>query len=153
VAVLLGLGEKASFDAELAMKLEALAKQQTAAPMKLPVILMKAEMSATLPCDGLLLDWRNVLPFLVDKAILPQTRAFAFHAWLADFMLMVAQKARHVFGIEEVAFSGGVFQNTLLLRLAKARLGADNFRVAMPGPIAVNDAGLAIGQLLEVCHG
>ncbi len=153
VAVLLGLGEKASFDAELAMKLEALAKQQTVEPMKLPVTLMKPEMNASLPSDGLLLDWRNVLPFLVDEKILPQTRAFAFHAWLADFMLMVAQKARHVCGIEEVAFSGGVFQNTLLLRLAKARLGADHFRVVMPGPIAVNDAGLAIGQLLEVCHG
>jgi hydrogenase maturation protein HypF len=135
------------------MKLERLAKQQTVMPMKLPVTLMEAEMSATLPSDGLLLDWRSVLPFLVDEKTLPQTRAFAFHAWLADFMLMVAQKARHVFGIEEVAFSGGVFQNTLLLRLAKARLGADHFRVVMPGTIPVNDAGLAIGQLLEVCHG
>jgi hydrogenase maturation protein HypF len=153
IAVILGLGMKASFEAELALKLESLARKEENSRLKTAISVLSPGAGSSLPKEGLLLDWRPLLPFFADDSIAPGARAFAFHAMLADFILAVAKRARAVFDVEQVAFSGGVFQNTLLLRLACAKLRAAHFMVAMPKTIPVNDAGIAIGQLLEVLHG
>jgi hydrogenase maturation protein HypF len=58
----------------------------------------------------------------------------------------VADLARARTGIEQVALSGGVFQNTLLLRLARDELAGRQFGVLTHRVVPPNDGGLALGQ-------
>ena len=50
-------------------------------------------------------------------------------------------------GIDRVALSGGVFQNVLLLRLARAALAARHLQVLTHRLVPPNDGGLALGQV------
>jgi hydrogenase maturation protein HypF len=72
--------------------------------------------------------------------------AAGFHVAVANLMAEVALALRTAAGIERVALSGGVFQNVLLLSLAKARLAACHFDVLTHGLVPPNDGGLALGQ-------
>ena len=74
--------------------------------------------------------------------------AYAFHAALAALTAAAAAKAREEKGLNTVALSGGVFQNTLLLRLCCKALQNDGFTVLTHGLVPPNDGGLALGQAL-----
>jgi hydrogenase maturation protein HypF len=49
----------------------------------------------------------------------------------------------------DVGLTGGVFQNRLLAEQAIALLTAVGFRVHLPEQVPVNDAGIALGQIME----
>ena len=49
-------------------------------------------------------------------------------------------------GITQVALSGGVFQNRLLLRLAMAVLRREGFSVLTHHLVPCNDGGISLGQ-------
>ena len=49
-------------------------------------------------------------------------------------------------GIKEVALSGGVFQNRLLLKLATSALRREDFRVLTHHLVPCNDGGVSLGQ-------
>ncbi|WP_216893238.1 carbamoyltransferase HypF [Nocardia alni] len=69
-----------------------------------------------------------------------------FHAGVADLIVELA----HRFGEPDVpvALSGGVFQNALLLSLARKKLQEKGFHVITHRRVPPNDGGLALGQLL-----
>ncbi len=56
----------------------------------------------------------------------------------------LAMRDRH--GLGTVALSGGVFQNTLLLRGAVSRLEARGFGVLLHSRVPCNDGGISLGQ-------
>ena len=74
--------------------------------------------------------------------------AYAFHKALAGMVLAAARQAREETGRNAVALSGGVFQNTLLLRLCCRALERDGFTVLRHRLVPPNDGGLALGQAL-----
>ena len=74
--------------------------------------------------------------------------AYAFHRGLAGMVLAAARQAREETGRNAVALSGGVFQNTLLLRLCCRALERDGFTVLRHRLVPPNDGGLALGQAL-----
>jgi len=49
-------------------------------------------------------------------------------------------------GITQVALSGGVFQNRLLLKLATASLHKAGFNVITHQQVPCNDGGISLGQ-------
>ena len=49
--------------------------------------------------------------------------------------------------MDRVALSGGVFQNVLLVRLARAELSRLRLRVLTHQLVPPNDGGLALGQV------
>ena len=79
--------------------------------------------------------------------------AAAFHVGLAEFIVRTCKRARASTGISTAALSGGVFQNSLLLRLTVERLKANSFRVLTHRLVPANDGGLALGQALYAMNG
>jgi hydrogenase maturation protein HypF len=72
--------------------------------------------------------------------------AAKFHNAVADLILQLSHKLREQTGINQVALSGGVFQNVTLLEKAISRLHAANFEILTHQLVPPNDGGLALGQ-------
>ncbi len=69
-----------------------------------------------------------------------------FHVNLAELFIMTSIKARDYFGINNVALSGGVYQNQLFFEYIVDRLGQESFNVLTHKNIPANDGGIALGQ-------
>lgn len=72
--------------------------------------------------------------------------AAAFHASLAELIGLGCRTAREKTGVSTVALSGGVFQNTMLLRLVEDNLHRGGFDVLRHRLIPPNDGGISLGQ-------
>jgi hydrogenase maturation protein HypF len=139
---LLGLCHHAGYEAQAAMELQwaaeaALARDPHAAP--------PYRFGLTGP---------ELQPAPVLRAIVADRRAglatgalaAGFHVAVARAVGDAATSVRARTGIEVVALSGGVFQNTLLLGLARVELAARGFTVLTHRQLPPNDGGLALGQ-------
>ena len=74
--------------------------------------------------------------------------SLAFHRGLAAAIRDACKNAREMTGCSTAALTGGVFQNTLLLRLTQNALEKDGFHVLHHSIIPPNDGGIAVGQAL-----
>ena len=74
--------------------------------------------------------------------------AYTFHARLAALLADACDRAREKTGLQTVALSGGVFQNTLLLTLTEHHLQSRGFRTLTHHQVPPNDGGLSLGQSL-----
>lgn len=72
--------------------------------------------------------------------------AFEFHFILAKQICEAVRRISEKNGVRSCALTGGVFQNTLLLRLCDEELSASGFRVYRHSLTPPNDGGLALGQ-------
>ena len=72
--------------------------------------------------------------------------SYIFHWQLAEMIAESVRSASEKAGIKTAALSGGVFQNTLLLRLAEEALGKKNIKVLRHHLIPPNDGGIGLGQ-------
>ncbi len=78
--------------------------------------------------------------------------AGAFHVTVAEIVVQAARQARDRTGLHAVVLSGGVFQNRLMLRLARERLRAAGFEVLSHRLVPANDGGLSLGQVVIGMH-
>jgi len=69
-----------------------------------------------------------------------------FHRTVAQILLRACQIARGQTGETQVALSGGVFQNKLLLEQLLLLLEADGFKAYLNRQVPPNDGGLSLGQ-------
>jgi hydrogenase maturation protein HypF len=69
-----------------------------------------------------------------------------FHNGLAKLALEICQYLRVTTSVNEVALSGGVWQNITLLRRTLSLLQADGFVVYIHHQVPTNDGGLSLGQ-------
>lgn len=74
--------------------------------------------------------------------------AYAFHASVAEMVRRVCGLIRKETGIRRVALSGGVFQNSLLLRLTTGLLYREKFVVFKHERLSCNDSGISLGQAM-----
>lgn len=98
--------------------------------------------------DGpvLQIDWRPMIRELLadrDRGVSPAAMAMRFHRGLAEAISAVCERFTDL----PVVFSGGVFQNRLLVELLVERLRNHPQALGLPGVIPPNDGGLAAGQL------
>lgn len=82
----------------------------------------------------------------------PEKLAYLFHLGLAGQIVESCILAREQTGRNLVALSGGCFQNLLLLRLVKERLGINGFHVLTHSLVPPNDGGIALGQAVFGIH-
>lgn len=69
-----------------------------------------------------------------------------FHNSVAQMVADMCQFITRRTGIDQVALSGGVFQNRLLLRTVIPRLEASGFSVLTHKQVPTNDGGISLGQ-------
>ncbi len=147
VSAVLGICRVSSFEGEAAMRLQTAAEEYGA-----PAGCLR------LPPPGPAEDGRYLLPTndlfmeIVRRRLSGEpvsSLAAMFHASLADAILSGCRAAREKTGIHEAALSGGVFQNTLLLRLVEEGLHGAGFKVLRHHLIPANDGGLSLGQAVS----
>lgn len=152
VASLIGVCHDATYEAQGAMELEALAERidqdterlQQAMARNYPWEVVTPDQTKEEP---LRLLWRPLIHALLedlssgtDKGVM----AWRFHRAMAEAIVaMVSPWCR---AGDTVGLTGGVFQNVLLLRLARARLKECNFQTLEHEVVPCNDGGLALGQ-------
>jgi len=73
-------------------------------------------------------------------------RAYLFHLTLARGFVEMATLAEAERNIRKVGLTGGVFQNTLLLKLTKDLLEESGFEVLIHSGVPPNDGGISLGQ-------
>lgn len=86
---------------------------------------------------------------LVERRIAgedPEALAFAFHGLLAKQICEAVRKISEKTGVRACALTGGVFQNSLLLRLCDEELTQSGMKVYRHSLTPPNDGGLALGQ-------
>ncbi|MDM8530700.1 carbamoyltransferase HypF [Anaerolineales bacterium HSG25] len=122
----------------------------------------RPEMSSVRP-NGLLGKTsiiRQINPTPVLQAIITDLHAdlpistitAKFHNAVADLILQLSLILRQETGLNQVALSGGVFQNVTLLTGALKRLQAHQFEVLTHQTVPPNDGGLALGQAIIAGH-
>jgi hydrogenase maturation protein HypF len=142
-AALTGLVSTVSFEGQGPMWLEAAARRHAKIPhaASLP---LKQDVAGIWRADSRLLP--TVL-LNAERGVCE--RAAWMHETMAQTLLEMAKTVRRTSAVKTVGFSGGVFQNRLLCERARALLDAAGFEVLLAAQIPVNDAGLALGQLVE----
>lgn len=137
-AALVELVERASYDGQGPMLLEAAATDGPA--IELP--LSRSE-------DVIVADWAPLLESLLDESQLVGRRCAIVHESLARTICDQALLIRERTGVALAGLTGGVFQNRRLTERAKALLEKSGFEVLLADTIPPNDAGLSFGQLVE----
>ena len=134
-ALILGI-DRADFDGQAAMRLEAVADRSAKGWYEFP--LSEGELPE--------LDWRPLFAGLLADGrhgVEPSVMAMRFHRSLAHGILRVCRHWREM----PVVLAGGVFQNKLLTELV-AEMHDESQPLGLPGIIPPNDGGLAAGQLV-----
>jgi hydrogenase maturation protein HypF len=78
--------------------------------------------------------------------------AARFHNTVARMVLEVCDEIRTRASLSEVALSGGVWQNMVLLSKTVATLRASGFSVYIHRKVPANDGGIALGQAVVTLH-
>ncbi|ROR37427.1 carbamoyltransferase HypF [Kitasatospora cineracea] len=142
VSAILGLRHHNQYEGQAAVALEELALRHRAPTRALP------------PTDGVLAEGGPIDTPALVRALVEDLRAgcglaetaHRFHVRLATVLAARCRAARRRHGLDRVALSGGVFQNTLLLGLLTTELQADGFTVYRNAVVPCNDGGLSLGQ-------
>ncbi len=142
LASLLGLADKTSYEGEAAMQLEALAKSW-----------FRKNNWRSPGCHIIEMNPYDVIPmrpFIQDilsdlrKGVAKDHIAAKFHVSLVEIIKNAAQQS----GCRKLAFSGGVFQNELLVDLIINNLKSE-FELFFHQQLSPNDECVSFGQLLS----
>ncbi len=135
-SALIGVRASATYEGQAAIEMENIADPFESGTY--PFELHAGEISTASMWQGLIADWRNG----ASLACL----AGRFHNTISQMVLQGCKSIQQVSGINVVALSGGVWQNTLLLRKSRTLLEDTGFRVLIHERVPANDGGIALGQ-------
>ncbi len=95
------------------------------------------------------INWQDIISDIIKSLKASEKKpviAYRFHFTFAKIIKEIAVLLRQDYGINDVALSGGVFQNFLLLKLAVRMLEKEGFSVHYHKRIPTNDSGISVGQ-------
>jgi len=144
VASLLGVAQESSFEGEAAMRLEALAATRWPSDPVPAIGIRHAEDHHTLDTVGLV----NTLIQQRERGRSAAELAAFFHESLAQGIAAICMHLAPSLGVDRVALSGGVFQNSLLLARVEALLHGRDLRVYSNREVPAHDGGVSLGQAL-----
>ena len=139
VSSLLGLRHTVSFEAQAAIELETAADAHLGSARDYRFAIRGSQIDPVPALRAMTTDLRAGHEVGAVAA--------GFHLATARLIAKVAEQVRRQTRIDQVALSGGVFQNVLLVRLARAELEGRRFQVITHQVVPPNDGGLALGQV------
>ncbi len=146
VSALLGICPVTTFEAQAAIALELAARESDLSKSR-PYVF-------GIHTNGNILLGEMLAAILDDLQGGCDVREIAanFHLTVAHMIRHAAEFAHAQSSLETAALSGGVFQNRLLLRLARDELRAAGFEVLTHKQVPTNDGGLSLGQAVIALH-
>jgi len=133
---------KATFEAELAIRLENAAKKYKLKTKGYKFRVFKDKENYILDSAPL---FKELISDLEKKESVSKI-AYRFHLAIAQGIKRMAVILRQKTGISRVVLSGGVFQNNLLLKLTLELLYKEKFRVFYHHTLTSSDASISLGQ-------
>ena len=143
VASLIGVRNDVTYEAQAAIELEVLSKPYISFAKPYPY-----SMSETIQLKELL----NAIVQDVRKNKSIGVVGARFHKTIATIAIDICKQARSKTNLNEIALSGGVWQNQILLNLVHAGLEQEDFIVYFHKQVPTNDGGLSLGQAVIANH-
>jgi hydrogenase maturation protein HypF len=135
-AALAGVRQSVNYEAQAAIEFEALADTDEDGMYLFSREQDRIQVSDAM--EALIADVLSGVPIPIMSA--------RFHNGLASLALDICQHLRIARNINEIALSGGVWQNITLLRRTLSLLQRDGFVVYIHHQVPTNDGGLSLGQ-------
>ena len=139
MASLIGLCHRIASEAEAPIALESLASEQS----------MSDDGAYAFERVGVAIDAGPVLRDAADDlrgGTSPSVIAARFHRGVARMVVDECRRLREGWGVNDVALTGGVWQNRVLVRMTGPALEREGFRVLEHRCVPVHDGGIALGQ-------
>jgi hydrogenase maturation protein HypF len=133
---------KAAFEAELAINLEKVAKEYRVQSTEYRFKIDKKE--GIYIIDPLKM-FKQII-FNLRNRVAKEKIAYRFHLTVAEMVRRVCLILRNETHINKIVLSGGVFQNSLLLRLSYDLLYKEGFKVFTHKNLSCNDSSISLGQ-------
>jgi hydrogenase maturation protein HypF len=138
VAALAGVRQKVNYEAQAAIEFEALADKSDEIAYPFDLDQTKVVFRSTF--EHLIADILAGIPINLISA--------RFHNGLAQMVVTACSRLKAETGINEVALSGGVWQNITLLGRTLSLLRNQGFQVYIHTEVPANDGGLSLGQVV-----
>ena len=148
VACLIGVQDKVTYESQAIMEMAVLAKPFVSSAAPYPYDIEVAE-------DGRVIRLKELLSAIIRDVRAAESIgliAARFHKSAAEMALDMCRQARQSPGLNEVALSGCMWQNPILLDLVRDGLIRDGFVVYFHRQVPTNDGGLALGQAAIANH-
>ncbi len=149
VASILDVGREATYEGELAMRLEA----QASALRREISQLEPYEFGLQRKGELIEIEWMPIIQAIIEeksKKISKTVIAAKFHLTLAEIIHRLSVLLNRETGIRDITFSGGVFQNSILVELVKKRMAQTDFKLYFHRLLPPNDACISFGQTFTV---
>jgi hydrogenase maturation protein HypF len=137
-AALAGVRQKVNYEGQAAIEFEALADSAEAGKYSFGLNQGRVQVRGVV--EALIKDVAAGIPI--------QKISARFHNGLAESVREICLKIKSETGFDEVALSGGVWQNITLLGRTLSLLRSDGFKVYIHHEAPTNDGGLSLGQAM-----
>jgi hydrogenase maturation protein HypF len=144
VAAIAGVRQEIDYEAQAAIELEMLAPDSID-ENKLLVYPFYIEVESGVRIIRLGELFRAVMEDVKNKVAMSEIST-KLHNTVTSITVKMCQDISKETGLKQVALSGGVFQNRLLLKLTRKQLAKAGFQVFTHHLVPTNDGGIALGQ-------
>ena len=148
VAALSGTRDVIEYEAQAAIDLETLASHAPGETGGYPFTVIELDGVNIIKIADLLAAVIEDIRGSTPKSVI----AARFHNTVAGIIVELCQAISTRTGLKEVALSGGVFQNRLLLEQAITRLESTGLKVYTHHQVPFNDGGVSLGQAVIADH-
>ncbi|MGZ9234869.1 MAG: carbamoyltransferase HypF, partial [Anaerolineales bacterium] len=148
VASVIGVRSEVTYEAQAAMEMETLSRPFVSVARSYPYFVDETE-------HGKIIRVHELFQSIVEDVRANKSIGLIganFHKTIAEIAIDVCRRARESTGLNEVALSGGVWQNQILLDLVRDGLYQNEFVVYFHKQVPTNDGGLSLGQAVIANH-
>jgi len=146
VASILGIANRAEYEAQAAMMLQSLAESAYEYLNTVRTLSYGVEIKSEAP---FIISYKNLVSEIVSdvrQGIRNEIISLKFHSWVVAAIISGIE--RICFDFDSVVFSGGCFQNRLLVELLIKKLDSKKIKYYFNQEVPINDAGISFGQTL-----